>query len=138
MRAILAYLSTKKLTFLLTALFGLSILISTAAVGRGGGEPVLLYAQQDKKHSSPGRQPPPSQYRSPPEPASEYKYFHEAGDNLALARTAPPPTPNSNLPTNTPAQTTTPAFTKATSPTTNVRQPPLPPPQSPTPPLGIT
>ncbi|KAH6622796.1 LicD family-domain-containing protein [Chaetomium tenue] len=91
MRAISAYLSTKKLSFLLAALFGLSVLISTAAVARGGGEPVPLYAQQYKKHSSPGRQPPPSQHSPPPEPpqtpepAPEYKYFHEAGDSRALA-----------------------------------------------------
>lgn len=37
-----------------------------------------------------------------PEPAPEYKYFHEAGENFALARTAPFPVPDQGSPTNTP------------------------------------
>jgi hypothetical protein len=119
MRPISAYLSTQKLIILVAAFFTLSALISTAAVVRGGGQPIPFYAQQNKKYTSPGREPLSSQHNPPapvpestpvpeptPEPASEpapvpqpeYKYFHEAGDNFALARTAPFPCSRLDLP----------------------------------------
>jgi hypothetical protein len=116
MRPISAYISTQKLILLVAAFFTLSALISTAAVVRGGGQPVPFYAQQNKKYTWLGREPLSSQHSSPlapvpestpvpeptPEPASEpapvpppeYKYFHEAGDNFALARIVPFPVPD--------------------------------------------
>ena len=99
MRPISAYISTQKLSLLVAAFFTLSVLTSIAAVVRGGGRPVSFDAQQIK-YTLLGKEPPFPQYSPPPVPetlsesAPEYKYFHEAGDNFALARNALFPIPD--------------------------------------------